>query len=164
MLAPGVWRPATDDRRAIGASGKRWRIPLVMRATAWKESLAKSTGLVESRLEQTRVPLDGVRPERKRPDLLRRFTATPYAANLLIMDKTIRMESNRSQIIEKGREFFARHQGPAVGTPEFLWRIVGEADCRSDAIDIRLAAFSDLGVRYGNMGQRGFLAVDLEAR
>jgi hypothetical protein len=129
-----------------------------------EESLAKSTGLVKSRLEQTRVPLDGVRVERKRPDLLRRFSATPYAANLLIMDKTIRIESNRSQIIEKGREFFVRHQGPAVGTPEFLWRIVGEADCRSDAIDIHLAAFSDLGVRYGNMGQRSFLAVDLEAR
>ena len=74
------------------------------------------------------------------------------------------MESNRSEIIEKGREFFARYQGPTAGNPDFLWRIVGEASCRSNAIDIHLAAFSDLGIRYGNMGQRSFLAVDLEAR
>ena len=98
-----------------------------------------------------------------RPDLLRRFSATPYAANLLIMDRTIRIESNRSQIVEKARQFFFRHQGPPAGHPEFLWRIVGEH--RGDnPIDIQLAAFSDLGVRYGNMGQKSFLAVDLEAR
>jgi hypothetical protein len=111
------------------------------------ESIAKSTELVESR-----------------PDLLRRFSATPYAANLIVMDRAIRIESNRSQIVEQAREFFVRHQGPLAGNPEFLWRIVGEANGRSDAIDIQLAAFSDLGVRYGNMGQRSFLAVDLEAR
>jgi hypothetical protein len=134
--------------------------------TPWDsvKSLTKSTGLVESRLEQIRVPLDGVRLERKRPGLLRRFSATPYAANLLIMDKTICMESNRSQIIEEGREFLVRHEGQAAGTPECLWRIVGEADSRGAAIDICLAAFSDLGVRCINMGQRSFPAVELEAR
>lgn len=111
------------------------------------ESIAKSTELVESR-----------------PDLLRRFSATPYAANLPIMHRTIRIESNRPQIVEKAREFFARHQRPPAGNPEFLWRIVGEANRPGNAIDIQLAAFSDPGVRYGNMGQRSFLAVDLEAR
>lgn len=111
------------------------------------ESIAKSTELVESRR-----------------DILRRFSATPYAANLRIMDRTVRIESNRSQIVEQARDFFSRHRVPLAGNPEFLWRIVGEANGRSDAIDIQLAAFSDLGVRYGNMGQRSFLAVDLEAR
>jgi len=128
------------------------------------ESIAKSTKLVESRPLKPRVPFDGVVVERKRPDLLRRFSATPHAANVVVMDRTIRVESNRSQIVEKAREFFLRHQGPPVRDPEFLWRIVGEANCRSNAIDIHLAAFSDIGVRYGSMGQRSFLAVDLDTR
>lgn len=110
------------------------------------ENIANSRELVESR-----------------PDLLRRFSATPHAANLRIMDRTIRIESNCPQIVEKARKFFFRHRGRAVGHPEFLWRIVGE-HCRDRTIDIQLAAFSDLGVRYGNMGQRSFLAVDIDAR
>jgi hypothetical protein len=128
------------------------------------ESIAKSTELVESRPGQSRASFDGVAIDGMRPDLLHRFTATPHAANVLVMGRTIRIESNRSQIVEKAREFFVRHQGPTAASPEFLWRIVGEANCRSHATDIQLAAFSDLGTRYGNIGQRSFLAVDLEAR
>jgi hypothetical protein len=106
---------------------------------------------------------DAARPE-SRQDLLRRFTATPHVANVRVMDRTIRVESSRPQIVEKAREFFVRHEGPPAATPDFVWRIVGEANCRSGAIDIQLAAFSDPGIRYGNMGQRSFLAVDIEAR
>jgi hypothetical protein len=111
------------------------------------ESIVKSTELVEAR-----------------PDLLHRFSATPHAANVVVMRRTIRIESSRPQIVERARGFFMRHQCPPAATPEFLWRIVAEANRRSDAIDIQLNAFSDFGIRYVNVGQRSFLAVDLEAR
>jgi len=105
-----------------------------------------------------------VRPKMKRKDLLRRFTPTPHSVDLLIMAKTIRLESNSRAVVKSALEFFARHQGPQPGDPEFLWRIVAEEDSKIAYAGVALSAFSEGGLRFANLGPGGFLAVDLEAR
>jgi hypothetical protein len=105
-----------------------------------------------------------VRSKMKRKDLLRRFTPTPHSVDLLIMAKTVRLESNSRAVIKSALEFFARHQGPPPGAPEFLWRIVAEEDSKIASAGVALSAFSEGGLRFANLGPGGFLAVDLEAR
>jgi len=100
----------------------------------------------------------------KRKDLLRRFTPTPHSVDLLVMARTVRLESNSRTVIESAMDFFARHQGSSLGDPEFRWRIVTEEDSQIEDAGVALSAFSDGGLRFANLGQRSFLAVDLEAR
>jgi hypothetical protein len=100
----------------------------------------------------------------ERPDLLRRFTSTPHTMDLQVMQRTVRLETNHKPVLELARSFFERHQHGEVGKPQFFWRIVCESDPQAHSTDVPLSAFSDLGLRYVNIGQRGFLAVDLESR
>lgn len=99
-----------------------------------------------------------------RSDLLHRFTSTPHTANLQLMQRTVRLETNHRSVIELAKKFFKTHQHGAVGKSQFLWRIVCESDPHVGSTDVPLSAFSDLGLRYVNIGQRGFLAVDLANR
>jgi hypothetical protein len=111
------------------------------------------------------MPMSSKAPGKmKRKDLLRRFTPTPYSVDLLVMARTVRLESNSRTVIESALEFFARHQGSPTGDPEFLWRIVSEADSQIEHAGVAVSAFSDGGLRFVNLGQGSFLAVDLEAR
>jgi hypothetical protein len=98
-----------------------------------------------------------------RKDLLRRFTPTPYSADLLVVARTVRLESNSRAVVESGLQFFARHQDSPTSDPEFLWRIVSEEDFEIEHTGVALSAFSDGGLRFANLGQGSFLAVDLEA-
>jgi hypothetical protein len=80
------------------------------------------------------------------------------------MQRTVRLETNSRALLALALKFFERHQHGRAGQPEFLWRVVCEFDPQVQSTAVRLAAFSDLGLRYVNIGQRGFLAVDLEKR
>jgi hypothetical protein len=107
---------------------------------------------------QQKIPADG-----KRRDLLRRATSLPYREDLLVMAKTVRLETNSRAVVESALEFFARYQWGSPGNPRFLWRIVSQQDSQMDQIGVALSAFSDRGLRFANIEQRSFLAVDLEA-
>jgi hypothetical protein len=111
------------------------------------------------------MPMSSKAPGKiKRNDLLRRFTPTPYGVDLQVMGRTVRLESNSRTVVESALEFFARHQGSPTRDPEFLWRIVSEADSLIEYAGVAVSAFSDGGLRFVNLGQGSFLAVDLEAR
>lgn len=97
-----------------------------------------------------------------RQDLLRRFTSTPHATELRLMQRTVRLETNSKELLALTLRFFERHQYGSVGQPEFLWRVVCEPDPRLQSTTVQFAAFSDAGLRYVNIEQRGFLAVDVE--
>ena len=103
-------------------------------------------------------------PSPERQDLLRRFTCTPYAIDLRLMQRTVRVETNEKKILDLGRQFFRAHQHGSRRTPQFLWRIVCESDPRVESTAVPLSAFSDVGLRYVNIGQRSFLSLDLESR
>ena len=104
------------------------------------------------------------RTETKREDVLRRFTSTPHVTDLRLMERTVRLETNSEAVLGLALKFFERHQDGTVKEPEFLWRIVCESDPQVQSTAVQFSAFSDLGLRYINIGQKGFLAVDLEKR
>jgi hypothetical protein len=125
------------------------------------ESMAKSVRPIGSK-SKSRIFSGETRAETKRPDLLRRFTSTPHTTNLRLMQRTVRLETNSRELLALTVKFFERHQHGATGQPEFLWRVVCESDARPQLTTVQLSAFSDAGLRYVNIEQRGFLAVDLE--
>jgi len=100
----------------------------------------------------------------ERPDLLRRFTSTQHSSDVQLMRRTVRLQANDEAVLELARTFFKTHQHGRVRKPQFLWRIVCEADSHVQSTAVPLSAFSDPGLRYVNIGQRGFMAVDLESR
>lgn len=99
-----------------------------------------------------------------RPDLLHRFTATLHVTNLRLMQRTVRLEANNRAVLDLALQFFHRHQHGAIERPEFVWRLICEADSPLRSPDVDLLAFSDLGLRCINLGKRSFLAVDTEKR
>jgi hypothetical protein len=100
----------------------------------------------------------------QRPDLLRRFTPTPHVADVQLLQRTVRLETNSAELLALALKFFERYQHGTVQPSEFLWRLVCESDPRVQSTAGELSAFSHPGLRYANIGERGFLAVDLEAR
>jgi hypothetical protein len=99
-----------------------------------------------------------------RVDPLRRFTATPFATDLPVMDRMIRLETNSATVINIARRIFDRYRPAYAGRPHFIWRVVAEADTPSEPLWLRIGGFSRNGLRYLNLGPRSFLAVDVESR
>jgi hypothetical protein len=99
-----------------------------------------------------------------RPDLLRRFTPSTYAMELGAMQRTVRVETNDQEMLALALKFFERHQHGRLKAPEFVWRIMVEPEAKLDSTEVQLSAFSDGGLRYVNIGQTSFLAVDLHKR
>jgi hypothetical protein len=97
-------------------------------------------------------------------DPLRRFLPTSLAANFPVMGRTIRFETNSATVLGHTRRLFERYAGQALARPDFLWRIVSEADPAVTPPWPEVAVFSENGLRYVSFGHRSFLAVDLESR
>jgi len=100
----------------------------------------------------------------RRRDYLRRFTPTPHTCDLQVMQRTIRLETNREAVLELARTFFRAHRHEPATEPGFLWRIVCEPDPNLEYPALPFSAFSESGLRYVSIGQRGFMAVDLGNR
>jgi hypothetical protein len=99
-----------------------------------------------------------------RQDLLHRFTATSHTIDLRLMRRTIRIETNNESVLHSALNYFGSHQDGLSEKPSFIWRIVCEADRTFGFRAVPLTAFSDLGLRYVNIGQRSFLSVNLNQR
>ena len=96
-------------------------------------------------------------------DPLRRFTSTPLVTDLNIMGRRVRLESNSSALFRGITSLFHRDQCLSPAPPDFTWRLVCEANPGSHPPWPEMAAFSDEGLRYVNLGQRSFFAIDLDA-
>jgi len=97
-------------------------------------------------------------------DPLCRFTPTPLAADLRVMDRTVLLETNSPAVLGQTVRLFERYQAPPSSRAELLWRIVGEGRSGLKPPWPEMTAFSDDALRYVNLGQQNFFAVDLEAR
>ena len=104
------------------------------------------------------------RPLTQYLDPLRRLTATPLVADLCIMGRTIRLQSNSEAIFARITTLFPCSLGQLVNQPDFIWRLVGEKNAGEGRSWPEMAAFSDHGLRYVNLGRKSFFAVDLNAR
>ena len=102
--------------------------------------------------------------EGNRLDPLRRLLPTPLAANLPVMGRTIRLETNSPFILDLTQRLFARYVKQGAGPPEFLWRVICESSSGTKPPWPEVSAFSDDRLRYVSFGQHNFLAIDLRAQ
>jgi len=100
----------------------------------------------------------------KRHDVLRRFCRTPLAVCLQWMNRSVRFESNNEGLLHLVLKFFDREQKGRTCEPEFRWRLLCEADGAVTSAAVPVSAFCGKGLRYASIGQRGFLAADLNKR
>jgi hypothetical protein len=96
-------------------------------------------------------------------DPLRRLTATPLVTDLNVMGRKVRLESNSAALFGGITAMFERGTRSPSTPPAFLWRLVGEANSGANSPWPEMEAFSDEGLRYVNLGQRSFFAIDLNA-
>jgi hypothetical protein len=97
-------------------------------------------------------------------DPLRRFRATPLACEVSLMGRSIRIETNSPAVLKQVERLMNGPASPAGTHSQFLWKIVAE---REEGVAVSwpaMTAFSGSDVRYINLGQRSFIAVDLGAR
>jgi len=103
-------------------------------------------------------------PPRTLRDPLRRLTATPLKTDLSIMGRRVHLESNSAALFSAIAALFEPLSESCSDPPDFLWRLVGETSPDLVAPWPEMAAFSEEGLRYVTFGQRGFFAIDLDAR
>ena len=115
-------------------------------------------------LRNAAAPLASHDDTPKRQDMLRRFVPTPYARDVQVMHRTVRLETNREAVLDLAEQFFRTHQYAPATDPQFLWRIVCESGSHFEPTPVPFSGFSDSGLCYVSIGQRGFIAVDLENR
>jgi hypothetical protein len=97
------------------------------------------------------------------PDLIKRFTPTPYKATLAVDNLVIRVSSNHPLVLDRlGSEFcVAKHRiSDKAGAS---WRIVVEEN-GGVPIDLPVRVFSHDGLVFLRIGSRGFLALDRGAQ
>jgi hypothetical protein len=98
-------------------------------------------------------------------DIFHRFTPTPLHGRFAVMGRHIRLETNSPTVLSHVRNAFKRYKKDEKGENiEFLWRIVSDPSSGLQPPLSSRIAFSDGGLRFVNLNQRAFLAVDLDAR
>ena len=100
----------------------------------------------------------------KRRDPLRRWMPTPFVADLSVMGRTVRLQTNSPSIHDRLQDLFARYPKAASGPSDFLWKIVCEAGPQVRPPWPEISAYSDKDLRMVTFGQHSFLAIDLAAR
>lgn len=80
------------------------------------------------------------------------------------MGRTVRLETNSTIVLNYLVQLFQRYPRSRSAQPAFLWRIVSETQASLKPPWPEMTAFSDHALRYVNLGQRSFFAVDLESR
>jgi hypothetical protein len=97
-------------------------------------------------------------------DPLRRFRTTPLSYEAHLMGRHIRVETDNPAILKNAERFLNCSEGTNNAPSQFLWRIVSEPGDDATATWPPMTAFSDYNMRYINIGQRCFVAVDHGAR
>jgi hypothetical protein len=97
-------------------------------------------------------------------DPLKRLTPMPLVTDLSIMGRKVRLESNSETLFAGISSLFDPGQESSANPPDFLWQLIGEIGSGDDGSWPEMAAFSDEGLRYVNLGQRSFFAIDLDSK
>jgi hypothetical protein len=93
-------------------------------------------------------------------DPLRRFRATPFSYEANLMGRHIRVETDNPVILKNTERFLNCIESANNSPSQFLWKIVTEPGGEATVTWPPMTAFSDDSIRYINIGQRCFLAVD----
>jgi len=122
-------------------------------------------GLPRSTVPASFAPRQSVKVEASSSDPLRRFRSTSLSFDAALMGRRIRIETDSVHVLNyAGRVFSRIEQMSQRVSPDFCWRIVCEPCNEASAAWPPLTAFGDHNLRYINIGQRSFIAVDIPAR
>lgn len=105
-----------------------------------------------------------MQPTAAREDRLGRFSPTPLATALRVMDRTLTLETNSATVLRQARRAFEPYGAGSFDQSEFLWRIVSEPCEQAPKGGPEVNAIASESLRLAHFGRRGFLAVDLDAR
>ncbi|HET9215902.1 MAG TPA: hypothetical protein VFR18_02925 [Terriglobia bacterium] len=97
-------------------------------------------------------------------DPLRRFRATCLRADVQMMGRHLRIETDSSLVLKRVAETFGTFESVPKGPPQFTWRIVTEQRRDHTAPWHSMTAFCDGPLRYISLGQFSFIAADLAQR
>jgi hypothetical protein len=98
------------------------------------------------------------------PDLTRRLTSTPYAADLCTGGRAIRLETNSPAILRQVVTALGRDGKMPSSHEPFLWRLISDDDGGLNSPWLHFSSIAADGLSLVNIGQRSFLAGDREAR
>ncbi len=99
-----------------------------------------------------------------RQDPLRRFTPTPLSAGFRLMRRHVRLETNSELVLEHSRRALCRYEQATSTLPDFRWRVVSDSKGTLEPPWPEMTAFSDRTLRFINLGQQSFIAVDTDCR
>jgi len=122
-------------------------------------------GLNRPRVLASSAPNKPAKVEASLSDPLRRFRSTSLSFDAVLMGRRLRVETDSVLILNHVTRAFTRFEQTSNSlSPHFRWRIVCEP--RNEAISSwpPLTAFGDHNMRYINIGQRSFIAIDIGAR
>jgi hypothetical protein len=94
-------------------------------------------------------------------DLYRRFAPIPLAAELNVMGRRILLETNSPTVLRHTRRAFQRYEELPAGPRQFHWKLISDPSSDLQPPLSRRVGFSDEGIRFINLNQRAFLAIDL---
>jgi hypothetical protein len=97
-------------------------------------------------------------------DPLRCLSPTSCKAELGMLGRTVRFETNSPRLLAHVEDLFKPYEREASRDPQFVWRIVIQAHPQTGDVWPARFAFSDRGLRYVHFGHSSFVAVDLERR
>ena len=98
-------------------------------------------------------------------DPLRRFRSTSLSFDAVLMRRRVRVETDSVVVLNHIARAFNRFEQTSNSlSPHFRWRIVCEPCDEAIRSWPPLTAFGDHRMRYINLGQRSFIAIDIAAR
>src|ERR1019366_1759008 len=139
------WKSSTVWYNEGAGSSATEKIP-----TRWRGNLRASS----PKRPRNGIGMQAMQVATKYRDPLRRLTPTPLVTDLSIMGRKVRLESNSAALFSGIATLFERCSDSSTTPPDFLWRLIGEIDSGSNRSWPEMAAFSDEGLRYVNLGQR----------
>lgn len=100
----------------------------------------------------------------QRFDPLGRFAASAQRSILSVMGRTVDFETNCEDLSQRVEKLFSVYPRTLHTTPQFKWRMIQHRASSSGNCGFRRSAFSDANLRFVQVGQRSFYALDLESR
>jgi hypothetical protein len=110
------------------------------------------------------VPDSGLDFVRTGLDLTRRFTPTPYVADLCVAGRAIRLQTNSPAILRQMSIALGRDGRKSPNHEPFLWRLISDDEGGLHSPRPHCSSIAADGLSIVSMGERGFLAGDREAR
>jgi len=97
------------------------------------------------------------------PDLVKRFTATPYETTLALNNTVVQVSTNHPLVLDRLGSESRSSEKKIHAEPAARWRVVVEENVDLPISDSAVRSFSHDGLAFIRIGRGGFLASDRRA-